>query len=748
MPELEFTLEGGFYDDQTFTEILSPGAKIYYTIDGSMPQPTRDYAYEGPILLDQTMIVRAIARNEHGISLPISHSYFINEPESVLPTVSIGVTPSLLFDPSKGLFMKGDNVIDSTWQKYGANFWSRREISINTEIFETDGQCVFRSGTGMRLFGGMSRLFPQKSLTIVARHRYGDNRIRHKIFGEEGLKKFKFLVLRNSGSDFGKTHFRDAFMTNLTENWEIDQQASRPARVYINGKYWGIYNIREKVNRYFIASHHKEIDKDSLDLLEHRMALKRGSKSNYRALLNYLEAHDLRLPRNYAYIKSQIDIDNFIDYQIAQIFFDNQDAGGNIKYWRPHQEDAKWRWILYDTDWGFGLHDDDAYKNNSLEFHTEPDGPDWPNPAWSTFILRKLLENQEFERAFINRFADRLNTDLDTTNVLAKLEYFKNRIEPEMPRHLERWRLSEKRQQEHIARMKTFARKRPSYVWRHLEGKFQPGLQRTLRLSASEGGKIKLNDNLKIKANTRFEGTYFSDVPIKIYANPKLGYRFSHWEGIEMIDNERELTLKLTDKITTLRAVFERYDHPAAGKIVINEISCNNKKSGDWIEIYNNSDMPVDMTGWTFTDSNNKFRFPNITLPAKDYLIICEHKNAFGRAYPQAYRFVGDLGFGLSKRSEVLALYDPEGAWIDSLSYDIPPQDTLFTLNLLLPHLDNGDFTNWEMKNGAGTPTSANPYYVESTLQAQRDSWLQMGIAFAVILLCIVLLIFRNQGKI
>ena len=99
-----------------------------------------------------------------------------------------------------------------------------------------------------------------------------------------------------------------------------------------------------------------------------------------------------------------------MDYKIAQIYFDNQDAGGNIKYWRPQTPSGRWRWVLYDTDWGFGLHDEKAYNNNSLAFHTATGGPAWPNPEWSTFILRNLLKNEEFQNQFINRFCDAMNT--------------------------------------------------------------------------------------------------------------------------------------------------------------------------------------------------------------------------------------------------------------------------------------------------------------------------------------------------
>ncbi|MBK8702346.1 MAG: CotH kinase family protein [Saprospiraceae bacterium] len=133
------------------------------------------------------------------------------------------------------------------------------------------------------------------------------------------------MELRNSGSDFGKTHFRDAFMTGLLDEVDIDKQAYRPVHVYINGKYWGIYNIREKVNRFFIADHH-DVDKDSIDLLEHKGLVRRGSIRHYRHMLSFIEKKGLRDSANYAYVQKLMEVDNFMDYQIAQIFYDNQDA--------------------------------------------------------------------------------------------------------------------------------------------------------------------------------------------------------------------------------------------------------------------------------------------------------------------------------------------------------------------------------------------------------------------------------------
>ena len=121
-------------------------------------------------------------------------------------------------------------------------------------------------------------------------------------------------------------------MTSLVEDWDIEKQDYRPAHVYINGKYWGIYNIREKVNRYFVDTYH-DIDKDSIDLIEHRMSLKRGGLNDYKSMLAFFQQRDMAETINYEYIQSKMELENFMDFQIAQIYFNNKDAGGNIKFW-------------------------------------------------------------------------------------------------------------------------------------------------------------------------------------------------------------------------------------------------------------------------------------------------------------------------------------------------------------------------------------------------------------------------------
>ena len=745
LPTLEWSMDGGYFDEPLELSLNTQEAKIYYTTNGDIPNPNiEEHRYEGPILIEESTVIRAVAISPRGNSNIISHTYFIAEPQTRLMTVSLAIPPKVLFDPEKGLFVKGPNAVDTVWQKPGANFWSKSEFYINTELFEGDGRCVFRSGTGFRLFGGMSRLFPQKSMALVARKRYGESRFRYKVFGKKGLNKYKFLVLRNGGSDFGKAHFRDLLMTRLVDDWDMEKQDGRPAHVYINGKYWGIYNIREKINRYFIEGH-QPVDKDSLDLMEHKQSLKRGSRRHYQRLLNYLERYDLSDPVHLAWVRSQMEVENFLDYQVAQIYFDNQDAGGNIRYWRPQTPDGRWRWILYDTDWGFGLHESDAYKHNSLQFHTDSIGPAWPNPPWSTFLLRKLLENKGVEQDFINRMCDHLNTSFSSYAVLSEIDGLYNTYKLEMDRHIERWFLSREEWEEQVDVLRTFANRRPDILRLHLMDMFDVGAVRQVRIEVSEGGRVELNDHLELTDKEAFSGMYFEKVPIHLVAVPDLGFRFSHWEGIDVLDGERMLSLELQENYYKIKAVFVPHENPWQGKVVINEISANNDGTGDWVELYNYSDQEVSLADWMLTDGKNTYALKGSTLPAREYIILAEKQRRFKKYYPNVLRVEGDLGFGLNKRGEELTLYTGDGSLVDRTNYQLPPIDTVFTLNLLLPYLDNEDQDNWEVLTGMGSPNQANDYYLASNIQSKRELWMEVGAAVAVIIICISLLFLRQR---
>lgn len=737
---VEFLQSGGYYDLPQSIKLHSEQARIYYTTNGSVPT-TKSTRYTSAISVVKTTVIRAAAYRDDEKSPIVTQTFFINEPQTNFPTISIAITPAVLFDREKGLFQKGLKA-DSTIARYGANFWSKREVEINTEYYEANGKQAYNSVSGMRVFGGLSRVFPQKSLALVSRKRYGTKRFKFPIFKNQKLKKYKFLVLRNSGSDFGKSHFRDAFMTGLLDHWDMEKQAYRPSHTYINGEYWGIYNIREKVNTYFIASH-QAVHPDSIDLLEHKGYVKRGNGRHYYRMLDFLKEQDMRKAENYASIKAQMEVDNFINYQVAQIFFGNTDAGGNIKFWRPQTEGGKWRWILYDTDVGFDLYDRKAYRKNALTFFTEPDGPHWPNPPWSTFILRSLLENETFKNDFINRFADHMNTTFDESRMKGKFDAMLSDLKPEIPRHHKRWKLSRRTWNRQLEVMRIFLKKRPAYMKAHLQKMFRTGKMQPLEIIVEGEGKASLNDYIKI--TDTFEGDYFQNIPIRLEASPRLGYQFSHWESSDGIDENRRITLSMKTGAKQIKAIFERAEYALEDQIFINEISSNYKKSGDWLELYNDSPETIQLEDWVLKSRKKSFVLPAKKLRPQSYIVICEDSLKFKKQFPEVKNLIGNFNFGINKVKDKLEIYTDKLELVDKVAYQMEAVDSTFTLDLLAPHLDNSNPENWHRKYGRGSPAAANPNYLASTVKNDQEQWFMAGVFASLLLVCGLLFLMKKN---
>lgn len=718
------TIPSGFY--QGIVNItVQPGASggtIYYTLDGS--EPTEASAiYSNPILISSTKVLRVKAFNQRMIpSRAVTNTYLLNF-STQLPVFSLSTNPENFFDEENGIYSTGDSA-ETSYPFFGANFWKDWEKPIHVEYFENDGsKNGFSMDAGVQIFGGWTRGLPQKSLAIFARGRYGFSSIQYKLFPDLPFTEYQAFVLRNSGNDWNYTMFRDGLMTNIVDGVGIDKQDFKPTVVFLNGEYWGIYNLREKVNEHFLAQHHN-LYPDSLDILENNGDLIQGDSTDYLSLLTFIQNNSLTNNSNYDFVKSKIDVENFIKYFVAEIYFANTDwPGNNIKFWRNHLN-GKWRWILYDTDFGFGLFEPEAHKHNTLEFATEPNGPGWPNPPWSTFLLRKLLENESFKNDFINCFSDFYNTIFKAAVVNEKITHFKSLIEAEIPRQIQRWNAFNNTQWlSNIQKLRDFANQRLFYMQLHFIQKF--GLTGVapvnLAISDTSMGKIKINSLIIDKPS--WTGSYFYGIPIKIIAQPNPGYRFLNWEGSNTT-NLDTLTVTLNSAFN-LKAVFGVDSSYTEPKIVFNEINYNSSLSfntEDWIELYNNSDRDIDISGWIFKDSDDLhiYTFPNGTvIKENDYLVLCIDTTLFKTFYPDVKNFIGNTGFGLSGSGELIRLYNNEMKMMDSLVYDdnapwpSEPDGNGHTLSLKNPDLDNSLGENWAASIGYGTPGRINDVFTD-----------------------------------
>ncbi len=515
------------------------------------------------------IVVKAKAIKTGAIaSKTVTNSYFVNSQGTnpyTLPLISLSLQEDALFDYNNGIYVAGKlfddwRAINSGSNADGgtpSNYWLRGDFTESTAHFEYFEQnsttAAVSQEIGVRLHGGWSRAHPLKSLRLYARARYGESHFNYAFFPDNELDKFRRLILRNSGNDYWNTHFRDAAIQRIVSHLNFETQSYRPSVVFINGEYWGIHNIRERFDKHYLEGAYG-VDPENIDLLEVNANADEGDADHYNSMISFIQSNTLASNANYEYVITQMDVSSFIDYQIANIFAANTDwPGNNIKYWRlrtnqympnaPKGHDGRWRWMLYDTDFGFGL--SNAANHNTLQFATDPNGPSWPNPSWSTLLLRKLLENESFKYNFINRFADLLNTTYLPTRMVDIINQMKQVLNPEIQEHINRWRSpgwgSISNWNNEVNAMIIFANQRPANQRSHIRSFFSiaNNISVTVNVNDTQAGYIRIN-TIEIIPETPgvsqspypWQGVYFRSIPIQIEAKAKKGFVFSHWEGV------------------------------------------------------------------------------------------------------------------------------------------------------------------------------------------------------------------------
>lgn len=529
-------------------------SKIFYTLDGSVPTDS-SLLYEYPFTLSKSSVVRAIVYSLGKLPSPVeTEHYFIREPLSTaLPSVSIAV---------------------GNWESFQNDLRkSDVEQAAHVQYYETNGDLVFETNVGLSLAGGGSRNHPQKSISLHLRAHFDSDKFfeHERLFPNKDHEHCRGFVLRNSGNAVPKTHLKDAYMQQLmAENSSVDYLDSRATSVYINGEYWGIYNLREKKCRHYYKDNHPDL-KGNLTVVDgFQNRLLTGASTGFSALCQFVKENDLRGQEKYEEVCRLVDMDNFIDYQIAEIFFANTDWPiNNVRAWQIESDSTnsgnKWRWLLFDLDHGFRAN---KVELNSIEyalgtnnFHSE----DFDTAlVEGTLFLRKLMKNPRFRDRFASRFVGLLNSNLSVDTMLAKLDDMVSKIEPEMLRHIERWSDDEgsvhiksmDRWRRGIDDMREFARKRAAFLLPLVEEQLKLKGIFELHVECSEGGIIRVNELPSM--DTAFSGIFFQDIPVIVKAEAKEGYEFLYWEGINNKGRETEAKVIASDSESLrIKALFK-----------------------------------------------------------------------------------------------------------------------------------------------------------------------------------------------
>lgn len=723
----KFSMPSGKYESTINVTLSSDtdSAEIYYTKDGSIPD-TNSFRYQDPIHIRYSTSLRAVVYRDGYLPSSVITKSYLMFVKTDLPIVAISTNPDNFFDDQIGIYVAGTNGISGYCTSELRNWNQDWERPVHVDFFDENGLHLIDQDAGIKIAGGCSRLYPQKSLEIVARNIYGDDRFHHRMFKDKPILEFKSFILRSGAQDWWRSMIRDGFLHTLVcQTMNLDYQAYRPAVVYLNGKYWGIHNIREKLNQYYMESN-LGLDPENLDIIKISKYgyAQEGDIESYTEMMNYVAENDLSQEKNYAYISSVIDIENYINYQIYEIYIANRDwPGNNLKLFRERTAGSKWRWLLYDLDMGFSGNGESRYYSNTLEQATEENGPSWPNPPWSTLLFRRLLENKQFREEFVQRFAIYLSSSFESEYVLSVMDSIRQQVASEIPRHKERWPKSlsyADSWQELLDLIIEFAHLRPEYMIDHLQTKFNLADQVTVKIQSNISNAGLLIANMVKMRQISNTLNVFPDMPLSLKVQALPGYRFLYWETTgQIFDDKIEI---VPDNPMTITLVFTK-DTLQSSPIVINEVNPNSSTlfdPGDWIELYNNTEDIIDLSGWSFQDSQDTSSFivPAGTELAGDaYLVLCRDTIRFKEHFPYVTNYIGNFTFGLNSSGESIHISNDNGDMIDSLHYGDtvpwPESSNGKTLALKHPRLDNSLGVNWKSSEMYGTPGELNDAFLE-----------------------------------
>ncbi len=510
----------------------------------------------------------------------------------------------------------------------------------------------------------------------------------------------------------------------------LEQQAFQPTAVYINGDYWGILNMREKINEHFISDH-THIDADEINVLESTYETnglnEAGVGSKYDQMLDFISTNSLQSDANYNFVCSVIDIDNFVDYYLVQTYVDNTDwPGNNNKFWNTSNSASKYRSVLFDTDFGFGLYGGQNYTNNTIAYASSTTQTGLHNEPWATLLFRKLKENTSFRKKFVQRGCDYLNSYWKPDSINPIIDGFKTLYTDEIVAHCNRWSLDYHNWNNQATILKTFSNNRPYYYKNYLgsEMGFNGTNTITLDVFPVDGGSIKINT--LHPDNYPFTGEYYRQVPIELTAIPKPGYQFAGWEGsISSTNRHEEYDVSQN---STHTAVFKAISGEET-KVAINEIFYNSSltiKPGDWVELYNYGETTIDLNGWIFRDSNrdSAYIFPSSYMLAPDeYVVICKNIKKFKTTYPWVKNVMGDFIFGLSSNGDNLRLFNNNNNIIDAVDYypngswPTEANGEGASCELTDQYTANENGSNWYASLNGGTPGAKNSWQLPSSIE-------------------------------
>ena len=452
--EPEIITAAGFYAGSVTVEARGEErAVLRYTTDGETPtEKSKVFPADG-LKITKTTPLRVKAFQENAVSSPTAGATFFIDDDPKTAIVSLISDDKYLFSKKTGMLVKGTGSIPNYSKGY--------EYPVHIEYFNQDGiREISQTGT-MTCSGHSARINEQKSIALYARKAWGTDRFAFNPFPTRDYDGYKSLLLRAANSDAYATRLRDIVASSLAEGQGILYQDHEVIQVYINGRYWGHYNLREKINKHFVAAYEgvtDEKDIDNIDILARTgtdQFLQNGDNKDWLELCDFCKKKDLNDPGNMAWVEERLDIDNMFTHAAYEILLGNVDFT-NVRVYRV--PGGKWKYLLFDVE--------ACWRNldrTPIEYYIKP-----LNAKIQGFRhepLNAMFKVPEMKARFLRRVNELLSTVFRWDNVEKHFSDVIDELLPILPRHIARWKnMKLENWKKNIHATKYYARVRPKKI--------------------------------------------------------------------------------------------------------------------------------------------------------------------------------------------------------------------------------------------------------------------------------------------
>ncbi len=520
-PAVEISPSPGLYTDPETITLSTTAGDIHYTLDGSNPS-SNSPIYDTPIPISSTTIVRAKVFEAGKVPGQIATStYLYGETFSGLPIVSVVADPETLFGDEIGIY---DN--DHEPENSGMNeVYKRKDAPGHLEFFPHDGSEGFAINGGIRIGGENNwASHEQKALNFSLRGKYGDDALKYDLFPGSGIGVHTALTLREGGDDWDEAMLRDGMWNSIAGDLlNAETTNFRPSIVFLNGEYWGVYNIRSRWTEQWLfekygtnVGEYDHVGYGHFTSSSTTLGAFEGDTNDWVGLLNFIDNNDIDTPEAWAFVESRVDLESFIDFIVSESFANNTSWNHNREFWKAHTPRSKWRWFLPDMDRTFKLSAINANEFDSILRNDD--------------LLDRIKNQPQFQAQLAQRYAAHLATTFSPTRIHDIVDSLGALTTPQLDRHEAKWpnSIDSAEQALGLLEIKDYTTLRSATVHDEISSELGIGNAVDLTLAITGSGTVLL-EGIPIDAGTL---SIFPDLDAHLTAVPAPGFQFDSWTGL------------------------------------------------------------------------------------------------------------------------------------------------------------------------------------------------------------------------